>query len=202
MASPLPRPATYEDLLKVPDHKVAELIDGELFVSPRPASPHAYTSSRIGGALDEFDGKGGQGRRGGWWIVFEPELHLGRDAVVPDLAGWRHERMPHYPDTAFFDLAPDWVCEVASPSTFRLDRMRKQGLYARAGVNYLWLVTPLDRLLEVYRREGQRWLLLGTHGGEEPVRIEPFETKELDLQRWWPPLGEAEAPPGDGPADQ
>src|SRR3990172_867600 len=120
------RRATYDDLMQVPDHLVAEIIDGELVTSPRPASPHAFASSCIGQDLGPFSRRpGAPGVPGGWWILDEPELHFAEDVLVPDLAAWRHERMPRVPNTAFFTLAPDWVCEVVSPRTGRLDRVRK-----------------------------------------------------------------------------
>lgn len=185
--------ATYEDLLKVPDHKVAEIVDGELYVSPRPAAPHALAASVLGVDLGGpfHHGRGGPG---GWWIVHEPELHFGEDVVVPDLAGWRRERMPAFPRTPFFTLAPDWLCEVLSPSTERLDRARKLGVYARAGVGNAWLVNPEARTLEVYRRSEERWLLLATHASDVYVRAEPFDAIELDLVPLW---GETRSPAED-----
>ena len=180
------RRATYDDLLKVPDILVAEILDGELFTSPRPAFPHARASSILRGALDPFDRRiGGPGGPGGWWILFEPELHLGADILVPDLAGWRRERLPVLPNVAYAELAPDWVCEVVSPSTARVDRVRKVPVYAREGVSHLWLVDPLQQTLEVFRLEEQRWVLVSTHGGAESVRAEPFAALELDMSRWW-----------------
>lgn len=184
--NPARRRATYEDLLKVPDILIAELLDGELITSPRPAFPHARATSVIRGELDPFDRRpGGSDGPGGWWILFEPELHLGADILVPDLAGWRRERMPVLENVAYSDFAPDWVCEVVSPSTGRLDRVGKMPVYARERVGYIWLVDPLQRTLEVYRLEGQRWVLLSAHGDTEAVRAEPFEAIELDLSRWW-----------------
>lgn len=181
-----PRRATYEDLLKVPDIVIAEIIDGELITSPRPASPHARAASVIRGELDSFDRRlGGPGGPGGWWILFEPELHLGADILVPDLAGWRRERMPVLRDVPYFEQAPDWVCEVVSPSTGRLDRVRKMPVYAREQVGHLWLVDPLQRTLEVYHLEGRRWVLLSTHGDAASDHVEPFEAIEIDLSRWW-----------------
>ena len=180
------RRATYEDLMQVPDHLVAEIIDGELITSPRPASPHAWTYSVLGQDLAPFNRRpGGLAGPGGWWILDEPELHFGDDVIVPDLAAWRHERMPTVPNVAFFTLCPDWVCEVISPRTGRIDRSRKMGVYAREGVRTLWFVDPLARTLEVYRLEGGRWIVASTHGGDEVVRAEPFDAIELALERWW-----------------
>jgi hypothetical protein len=184
VASPVKRGATYEDLLQVPDHKVAEILDGDLHVSPRPASRHALASSGLGSLLGPpfHMGRGGPG---GWWILDEPELHLGRDVLVPDLAGWRRERLPVFPDTAAFTLAPDWLCEVISPSTEGLDRGRKMPAYAREGVRHLWLLNPLSRTLEVCGLADGRWVLLATHVGSVAVRAEPFTEVELDLAPLW-----------------
>jgi Uma2 family endonuclease len=180
------RRATYDDLLAVPDTLVAEIIDGELFTSPRPAPPHALATSAIGSVLfDRFNGPpgGGAAEPGGWWILDEPELHLGDDVLVPDIAGWRRERMPALPGEAYFTLTPDWVCEVISPSSGRLDRVKKMPVYAREGVSRLWLVDPIARTLEVYRLEGARWVVATPDAGE--TRIEPFERIEIDRRRWW-----------------
>jgi len=180
------RRATYEDLLQVPDILVAEIVDGELITSPRPASPHARAESVIGQDLSPFDRRpSGPSGPGGWWILVEPELHLGADILVPDLAGWRRENMPVLRNVAYFEQAPDWVCEVVSPTTARLDRVRKMPIYAREQVGHLWLVDPIMRTLEVYRLERQRWVVASTHGGAESVRAEPFAALELDMSRWW-----------------
>src|SRR5262249_14626112 len=154
-----PRRATYEDLLAVPEHLVAEILDGELVTSPRPASPHAFAAGGMfAGLHGRFHGPpGGAGAPGGWWMLCEPELHLGPDVLVPDAAAWRIDRMPVVPDVAAFTLAPDWVCEVVSSATARIDRARKMPIYAREGVRHLWLVDPVARTLEVYRLEGERW---------------------------------------------
>jgi Uma2 family endonuclease len=183
---PAQRRATYEDLLQVSDLLIAEIIDGELITSPRPASPHAYAASAIMQDLGPFARRrrGGDGPDG-WWILFEPELHLSADILVPDLAGWRRERMPVLENVPYFEQAPDWACGVVSPSTGRLDRVRKMASYAREQVSHLWLVDPLLRTLEVYHLEGQRWVVASTHGGAEAVRAEPFEAIELDISRWW-----------------
>jgi Uma2 family endonuclease len=176
--------ATYEDVLNAPENKVAEILDGELFLSPRPAPRHAVAHSRLLGALGKpFDD--GVGGPGGWWILTEPELHFGEQVVVPDLAGWRRERLPAMPEEAFFSLAPDWVCEVLSPSTGRIDRGRKLRIYAEAGVAQAWFVNPLERTLEVLRLREGAWTIVAVCSDSDTVRIEPFEAIELALGRLW-----------------
>ncbi len=183
------RRATYDDLLKVPDPLVAEIVDGELFASPRPAARHALAASTLGIDVGGPFGRrpGGADGPGGWWILYEPELHLGPDPdiMVPDLAGWRRERMPSVPDVAHFLRAPDWVCEVVSPTTGRLDRVHKMPAYARSGVEHLWLVDPQARSLEVFKLVQEHWTLMSTHEGAVHIRAEPFESVKLDMSRWW-----------------
>ncbi len=175
--------ATYEDVLSAPENKVAEILDGELFLSPRPSPRHSVASSRLGAVLAPFDDS--QDGPGGWWILDEPELHFGENVLVPDLAGWRRERMPTIPDEAFFTLAPHWVCEVLSPSTERLDRGRKLRIYAEAGVAHAWLVNPTERTLEVLRLRDGAWTIVAVCTGSDTVRVEPFDAIELPLGRLW-----------------
>lgn len=181
-AGVLHREATYDDLLKVPDHLVAEIVDGELFTSPRPASPHAFATGVLFADLTQKFQRGG----GGWWFLVEPELHLGGDVLVPDIAGWRKQRMPFVPNVAAFTLAPDWICETLSPTTARLDRYRKLPRYARYDVGHAWLVDPLERAVEVYRLENEHWSLVSTHE-ESKILAEPFDGAELDLAELWLP---------------
>jgi Uma2 family endonuclease len=184
MADPARKQATYEDVLRAPDHVVSEIIGGELLTSPRPASLHARAASNLGGELyGPFDR--GRGGPGGWIILDEPELHLGDDVLVPDLAGWRRERMPELPEGAAFELAPDWLCEVLSHSTAATDRADKIPIYLRESVSFIWLVDPSARSLEALRLEGEGYRLLGTWRGEARVRVEPFEAFELDLSALW-----------------
>ena len=182
--------------MQVPDTKVAEIIDGELIVSPRPASPHAHAATVIGIDVGGpfHRGPGDPDGPGGWWILLEPELHLAADVVVPDWAGWRRDRMPTLPDTPAFTQAPDWVCEVISPSTGHIDRSQKMRLYAREGVSHLWLVEPQLETLEIYRLEAGRWFVVGTHAGDDPIRAEPFDAVDLRLGRWWMPRSPAPPP--------
>ena len=180
--------ATYDDLLRVPDTMVAEIIDGELVVSPRPAVPHVHAASEIGFQLGpRFNGSEALSGPGGWWILLEPELHLASDVLVPDLAGWRCARLPRLPDSPAVTLAPDWVCEVISPSSVRRDRIAKMRCYAREGVASVWLVDPIARTLESFRLDDGRWIVGSSHDGDETPRVDPFAEAELRLTRWWLP---------------
>jgi Uma2 family endonuclease len=178
------RPATYADLEALSDRYVGEILAGDLYASPRPRLRHAMAATRLtfrlGPPFDE-----GSGGPGGWWILIEPELHFGEDVVVPDLAGWRRQRLPAVPDAPYLELAPDWVCEILSPSTERIDRGLKLRIYARERVTHLWLLNPDARTLEILRLQGDQWLVLAVHSGESPVRAEPFDAIELDLAGLW-----------------
>jgi Uma2 family endonuclease len=184
MSLAAPRSATYDDLLALPDNLLGQIVDGDLIASPRPVLAHARVASVLGMDLGTPFERG-RGGPGGWWIVHEPELHLRSDILVPDLAGWRCERQPTPPDGAFATLAPDWVCEVLSPSTAGLDRIRKMPIYAREGVQHVWLVDPDVRSLEVYRREGSAWLRVNAFADNERVRAEPLAAVELELEALW-----------------
>ncbi|MGR9053484.1 MAG: Uma2 family endonuclease [Gammaproteobacteria bacterium] len=186
MNQPVQRFATYEDLFDLPDNVIGEIIHGQLITQPRPAPKHALVSSGIGMKFGE-PYQYGHGGPGGWWILDEPELHLGAQILVPDLAGWRRERMPTMPDEAYFSLAPDWVCEVLSPGTARTDRAVKRPLYAEQGVQWLWLIDPDIRTLEVYSLAQGHWLLEGTWKDDDEVRAVPFAEVVLQLQDLWPP---------------
>jgi Uma2 family endonuclease len=181
---PLDRQATYADLVAVPEHLVAEILDDELYTSPRPAPRHAVAQVRVASLLDAAFGRG-RGGPGGWLILMEPELHASRDVLVPDLAGWRRERLPRVPEEAFFRLAPDWVCEVLSPGTAATDRTKKLRIYAREGVQHAWLVDPLARLLEVLRLDAGGWVIAATYAGADVVRAAPFDAVDLELAALW-----------------
>ena len=179
------RRATYQDVLDAPPHQVAEIVDGALYTHPRPAPRHAVAGSSLGGKLYNPFGMGEDGP-GGWWIIDEPELHLGDDVLVPDIAGWRRERMPELPETAFFPLAPDWVCEVLSPSTRKLDLGRKRDIYAREGVAWLWIVDPDARALDTFALHEGSWKPTGALNDDMPVSLPPFEAISFPLGRLWP----------------
>ena len=177
--------ATYRDVLDAPAHRVAEIVDGTLYTHPRPAPPHARASSALGGKIaNPFDYD--TGGPGGWWIIDEPELHLGEDILVPDLSGWRRERMTELPDTTYFTLAPDWVCEVLSASTRRLDLHEKRPVYAREGVGHLWLVDPTDRTLDAFDLHEGQWLLIASAKDDDLVSIRPFDAITFSLGALWP----------------
>lgn len=177
--------AGYHD---APPTMVAEVLGGELSLMPRPRRRHARSAGRLGATLDgPFDA--GRGGPGGWVFLPEPELHLGQtpDILVPDLAGWRRERLAEgfLDESDELTLAPDWVCEVLSPSTAGVDRERKLPIYRRESVGHAWLIDPALRTLEVFRRLDLGWLLVGTFSGDAVVRAEPFDAAPLDLAALW-----------------
>ena len=179
------RLATYADLEAVPDHLVAEIIDGMLETHPRPRPRHATAAMELATELGPPFGRG-RGGPGGWIFMVEPELHLGPQVVVPDLAGWRRERLIAEPSTAFIEIPPDWVCEILSPSTRRIDRGPKRRIYAEAGVGHLWLLDPTDGVLEAFALTGGRWLLLGTVQRGETVGLAPFDAVPFPLDDLFP----------------
>lgn len=187
------RRATYEDLLAVPEHLVAELVDGELFTSPRPRGRHSHAALRLGGLLERAFETGDDGP-GGWVILIEPELRLQDDALVPDLAGWRRETAPaDIYDAARIATAPDWICEVHSSSTRRFDRLTKMPIYGRHQVEYAWLLDPMDRTLEVKQLDSGRWVDIAIYS-EGRIRAEPFDAIEIDLDKIWVPPSPLPAP--------
>lgn len=185
MGLPERKPASYEDLFGLPENLVGEIINGRLVTHPRPAPKHARAYSSvgivIGGPYDR-----GYGGPGGWWILDEPELHIGGHILVPDIAGWRRERMPALPETAWFETVPDWVCEILSPGTARLDRVEKMPIYAATGVAHAWLVDPDLRTLEAYQNQSGQWLLLGAYKESDQVVVAPFDAVPFDLGALWP----------------
>ncbi len=179
------RPATYQDVLDAPPNQVAEVVAGKLYTQPRPAMRHALASSAIGGKLmPSFTF--GDGGPGGWWILYEPELHVGGDIIVPDLAGWQHKTMPDYPDDAYCRIPPDWVCEVLSPSTRRVDQSEKRAVYAREAVSHLWFVDPDAKTLEAFELRAGQWVLLTTLSDDESVSVPPFDAITFPLNALWP----------------
>jgi Uma2 family endonuclease len=191
MAEPARKHATYADLEAVPPHLVAEIINGALVTRPRPSPRHGLAATAL---ADELTGPFQRGRSGpgGWVFTAEPELHLGARVLVPDITGWRRERLSVVPDTAYFEISPDWVCEVLSASTVTRDRTVKRRIYAEAGIGYLWLIDPRQQLLEAFALSDGEWKLTGTWSADDTVTAPPFEAISFSLADLWPldrPLG-------------
>lgn len=185
---PAPQPTLYELLEALPEGLTGEILNGQLHTQPRPSWAHGRASDRLNRSIgrsfdDALDGPGG------WWIVAEPEVHFVRDraVAVPDLAGWRRQRMPNPPEGHRVEVVPDWICEIMSPSTASKDREIKMPLYAHYGVQYAWLVDPKARTLEAYQLEGGAWREIGRFTGADQVAVPPFEALTLDLSGLWLP---------------
>jgi Uma2 family endonuclease len=186
-AAEAPRPATRADLDALPENVVGEIIDGVLYTFPRPRPQHAYVAVGLGGELNAAFQRG-RGGPGGWWILIEPGLELqAAPEVVPDLAGWRRERVPALPADTPIRIVPDWVCEILSPSTRAHDQLIKRRFYARVGVPYLWFIDPDARTLSVCKLAEALWVELGVYGPDERIRAEPFDAVELSMGDWWLP---------------
>jgi Uma2 family endonuclease len=184
MSEPAKKRATYDDLLNIPKNMTGEIIDGELIVTPRPSRKHIYTASSLEGRLIPYH-FGGGGGPGGWIILMDPEISLGEDILVPDLAGWREERFPESEEHNWISVVPDWVCEILSPGSARIDKTEKMPLYAQHGISHLWLIDPLANTLDVFRLETGRWMVLGLFAEDDKVRTEPFPEIEIELAELW-----------------
>jgi Uma2 family endonuclease len=178
------RIATYEDVLASPEHVVAEVVDGVLYRSPRPGSLVALARTTVGGELGAPFNRS-RGGPGGWLTLNQPELHLDDDVVVPDVAGWRRSTLPELPHAPFLEVCPDWVCEVVSDATRALDRGKKLAVYERAGVAHVWLIEPLDKLLEVLELDGTNYRIVDRTDGDAPRRLRPFDAIEFDVGALW-----------------
>jgi Uma2 family endonuclease len=180
------RQTLYDAYCAVPEHQRAEIIDGTLYVLPRPAPRHANAATVLAADLNGPFQRG-LGGPGGWWILFEPELQLvPLEPMSPDLAGWRVERMPSLPETAYFTVAPDWICEVLSKSTENVDRTKKLPIYAAHGVRHVWMIDPIAKTLEVHTLDDdRRWRDVRIYEGDARVRAEPFTAIEINLAGLW-----------------
>lgn len=176
--------ADYADVVAAPDIEIAELVEGDLYLSPRPTLRHSRVLSTIGADVhDAFDR--GRSGPGGWLILDEPEVHILGDVLVPDVAGWRRERLTGPIEGAAMTIAPDWVCEILSPSTERFDRHQKMPRYALAGVAHAWLVDPASKRLEVYELDGTAWLRVEEHAGDAIIHARPFDAVAIELAPLW-----------------
>ncbi len=185
MLAPKPAPATYADLEALPLNMVGQILYGVLHAHPRPAPRHAQATSSLGYELTGPFNRG-RGGPGGWLLLDEPEMHLGPHVVVPDIAGWRRARLPRLPETAYIETPPDWVCEVLSPSTMRIDRTDKLAVYAEFGVAHAWYVDLIAKTLEVLALQAGKWLIAATFKDAEPVTAPPFEVHTFALDVLWP----------------
>ncbi|MBK6687176.1 MAG: Uma2 family endonuclease [Deltaproteobacteria bacterium] len=180
------RLATYPDIEALPEHVTGEIIDGVLYTQPLPPNVHVVASSALGNILfAPFWCRPQAPGSEGWIVLRKPELHLRGNVLVPDLAGWRRQRLPEVPNRQGLELAPDWVCEILSPSTAAKDRAKKLPIYSKEGVHHTWLVDPAAKTLEVFQREGAGWLLLGTWADEATVAAEPFAAVAFELGLLW-----------------
>jgi Uma2 family endonuclease len=193
MAERANKKASYEDLYSIPENMTGEILDGELIVTPRPSRSHMYALSTLDREIGPPYGLG-RGGPGGWIILVEPEIMLGENTLIPDLGGWRKERFPFREEHNWISVAPNWVCEILSPRTVQVDKIRKMPLYARHGVGHIWLLDPGARTMDVFALESGRWVLLGSHAEDDKVRAEPFPEIEFNLGGLWleslqPPVG-------------
>ena len=180
----------WEELCALPENVVGEIFNDELIVSPRPSPKHAMASTDLLTKVNHLFGGGGEGS---WLILFEPELHFAKpkqklekkNIIVPDIAGWKKERMPKLPEAAYFELPPDWVCEVLSPSTARHDKISKIRIYAVNAIPYYWILDPINKILEVLILQGENYQTAMTFGENDKVSAPPFEEIELNLGDLW-----------------
>ncbi|MEW6267621.1 MAG: Uma2 family endonuclease [Thermodesulfobacteriota bacterium] len=180
------RKAVYDDLYDLPENMTGQIIEGELQAFPRPHYRHANAVSAVGSELKPPYQFGRGGGPGGWIILIEPEVKLGENLLVPDLAGWKKERLAAPPQENWTTVPPDWVCEILCPNTYRLDRTRKMDIYAEHGVAFLWLVDPLTKILETFKLQDGKWLVLKNYAENDKARAEPFPEVEIDLANlWW-----------------
>jgi Uma2 family endonuclease len=181
----------YDEILRLPEGLTGEILeDGVLRVMSRPGKRHRRAAQAC---FDALSGVNANLRGTGWWIEVEAEIRLLQERLaVPDLAGWRVERVPDLPDENPLTVLPDWCCEILSPRTARDDKRLKLPLYARAGISWSWLVDPTLQLIEVYQTINGLPTLVTTAQEAEGCVLPPFEL-EISLEHWWlpgPPLTE------------
>jgi len=176
--------ATYDDLHNLADNMIGEIVNGSLYATPRPSPRHAKITSELGAEII-YPYRFGRGGPGGWIILDEPEIQLSSHTLVPDIAGWKQDNFPSLLKTNWIDVAPDWICEVLSPGTLRLDKTQKMPIYAEHHVQHLWLINPIDKTLDVFKWSSQGWLLLHAYVENDMVRADPFQEIEIDLAELW-----------------
>lgn len=185
MAEAARKKASYDDLFSIPENMLGEIVDGELVVTPRPSARHMNVEFALSGELAPAYRFGRGGGPGGWIILPETEIMLGEHLLVPDLAGWRKGRFPGAPKENWISVSPDWVCEILSPNTIRVDKVKKMPIYARHGVAYLWLIDPTARTLDVFKLESSKWFMQAAFTENDKARAEPFLEVEIELDNLW-----------------
>lgn len=176
----------YDQLMSLPEGLTGEILNGQLHAQPRPSGLHGLAESALEAELF-FPFHKGRGGPGGWWVLVEPEVHFIRDTevVVPDIAAWKRERLPTIPEDHRFEVVPDWVCEILSPSTASKDREIKMPLYAHYGVKFMWLIDPIKKTLEAYELINGQWCDIGQLADKDMVSIKPFDAISFRLAELW-----------------
>jgi Uma2 family endonuclease len=181
------RKKTFDELYAIvralPEGQRGEiLVAGELHITMgRPGKKHRRAAQVLYVALSPRDANvGGTG----WWIELEPEVRFGERLFDPDLAGWRVDRVPEIPDENPIAIVPDWCCEVLSPSTAKDDVRTKLPGYITAGVPLVWIIDPIDHLVQVFGAHDGKPVLVKTASDEGNARLPPFDL-EIDVRRLW-----------------
>ncbi len=180
--------ADYADLYSIPENMIGEIIDGELYAMPRPSPRHCNTASSLGIIIGYYYKIGMNGGIGGWWILDKPGIHfsdLKEDIMVPDISGWKKEKMPELPAETYFSVTPDWICEILSPATAAHDRKKKLPKYAKFGVSYFWIVDPANRTVEILKLKNGEYSVSAVYCEDDKMKAEPFTEILIDLKNIW-----------------
>ncbi len=179
--------AKYQDIIDLPANLRGEILFGQLHTSPRPSPTHQKAMLKMAFRLEGKWGEDSSGSESGTWVFLtEPELHLDRHIIVPDIAAWKAYRVgSSFYEKAAIKLVPDWVCEIQSPSTASLDRVAKSRVYHQLKISYYWLLDPVAMTLEVMKYSKPGWTQTGSYCDNDKVKAEPFADLELSLNWFW-----------------
>ncbi len=180
--------------LSHPDPHI-ELLGGELRPRAMARASHGAAQGIIFGQLMKLHGPGGTwgdgqeppGER--WWLSQDPDLYIGGECMRPDVAGWRLDRHPRFPEVVnvgeylgVYVTPPDWVCEVLSKSTAARDLGIKWQAYQRAGVEWYWLVDLQNETLMVFHRSERYYEAVQISApAAAPHHLPPFEQLDFVL---------------------